>query len=159
MYEGGYKYLQELIRTNPSAARLYLWIAQHADGPSGVVAASQDVIADELKIHRITVWRLSKLLVEAGVIVRIKLSGSVYAYGLDPNMFWHSYHNAKKGAAFNTGTLSRNTGGNKSSASIDRRIRTKVKIEGKPPLERPPETSGGSETDKAATPLAKICAQ
>lgn len=105
VYPKGWKRLQELIRSHPSAARLYAFLAEHIDGTCGAVVVSQDVIARELAIHKRTVIRLSQYLETSGALVRIKVGGGVYAYALDPNEVWRSWDSKKETAAFTTRTL------------------------------------------------------
>jgi len=121
VYDPGWLRLQQLVRDNPSAARLYMWVAQHADGQGGTVVASQDLIAEELGIHRTTVWRLSKALETAKALVRIRVGPSVYAYGLNPHEVWRSWNTTKDTAVFVTKTLVRKK--DRENATVDRKIR------------------------------------
>lgn len=105
VYPRGWKRLQGLIRTNPSAARVYAFFAEHIDGSCGAVVVSQDVIAKELDVHRRTIVRLCKQLEDAGALVRIKVGTGVCAYALDPGEIWRSWDDKKDSAAFLTRTL------------------------------------------------------
>jgi DNA-binding transcriptional ArsR family regulator len=105
VYPKGWKRLQVLIRTNPSAARVYAFLAEHIDGVAGAVVVSQEVIAKELDVHERTVRRLTGQLEEAGALVRIKVGTGVYAYALDPGEVWRSWDDKKECAAFVTRTL------------------------------------------------------
>lgn len=105
VYPKGWKRLQLLIRTNPSAARVYAFLAEHVDGTAGAVVVSQEVLAKELDVHKRTIIRLTKVLEKDGAIVRIKVGTGVYAYALDPEEVWKSWDDKKDHAAFVTRTL------------------------------------------------------
>lgn len=121
VYDPGWQRLQQLVRDNPSAARLYMWVAQHADGEGGAVVASQDLIAENLGIHRTTVWRLSKALEDAKAMVRVRVGPSVYAYALNPHEIWRSWNTTKDTAVFVTKTLVRKR--DRENATVDRKVR------------------------------------
>lgn len=105
VYPKGWKRLQALIRTNPSAARVYAFLAEHIDGVCGAVVVSQEVIARELEVHERTIRRLTQQLEDAGALTRIKVGTGVYAYALDPSEVWKSWDGKKDLAAFVTKTL------------------------------------------------------
>ena len=105
VYPKGWKRLQTLIRTNPPAARVYAFLAEHVDGVCGAVVVSQEVLAKELDVHERTVRRLTQKLEECGAILRIKVGTGVYAYALDPEEIWKSWDDKKDCAAFVTKTL------------------------------------------------------
>lgn len=105
VYPKGWKRLQALIRTNPSAARVFAFLAEHMDGVCGVVVVTQEVMAAELDVHKRTIIRLTAELEKAGAIVRIKVGTGVYAYALDPSEIWRSWDDKKDLAAFVTKTL------------------------------------------------------
>jgi DNA-binding transcriptional regulator YhcF (GntR family) len=105
VYVKGWRRLQSLIRTNPSAARVYAFLAENIDGTVGAVVVSQDVMAEDLGVHVRTIRRLTKTLEDEGALVRIKVGTGVYAYALDPSEIWKSWDDKKELAAFNTRTL------------------------------------------------------
>jgi DNA-binding GntR family transcriptional regulator len=105
VYPKGWARLQTLIRTNPSAARVYAFLAEHIDGAAGAVVVSQDVLAKELDVHERTIRRLTQALEKEGALVRIKVGTGVYAYALDPQEVWRSWDDKKECAAFTTKTL------------------------------------------------------
>lgn len=105
VYPKGWKRLQALIRTNPSAARVFAFLAEHVDGICGAVVVSQEVMAKELEVHERTIRRLTQQLEDAGAILRIKVGTGVYAYALDPSEIWRSWDEKKTMAAFVTKTL------------------------------------------------------
>lgn len=105
VYSKGWKRLRALIRDNPSAARVYAFIAEHIDGTCGAVVVSQEVLAKELGVHERTIRRLTQQLEEMGALVRIKVGTGVYAYATDPTEVWRSWDAKKDCAAFVTRTL------------------------------------------------------
>jgi len=108
VYGKSFERISHLIQKNPSAARLYVFLAEHIEPGTGAVVASQELLAEELGVSDRTIRRLSKVLEEEGAIIRLKLgAGSIYAYCLDPEEVWKSWNTTKKYAAFNTKTLAR----------------------------------------------------
>lgn len=105
VYPKGWARLQQLIRSNPSAARVFAFLAEHIDGTAGAVVVSQEVIAEALGVHVITIKRQTKMLEDQGALVRIRVGTGVYAYALDPNEVWRSWDDKKPHAAFTTRTL------------------------------------------------------
>lgn len=104
VYPKAWKRLQGLIQTNPNAARLYALLAEHID-KTGVVVASQSVLAEMLKVSEKTIQRRSAELEETHALVRIRISGGVYAYALHPEEVWKAYDTQKPYAAFYSKTL------------------------------------------------------
>ena len=108
VYEKGFQRISDLINKNPSAAKLYVFLAKHIEPGTGAVVASQELLAEELKVSTRTIRRLSKTLEEEGAVIRIRLgAGSIYAYCLDPEEVWKSWNTSKDYAAFTTKTLAR----------------------------------------------------
>ena len=107
VYPKGWKRLQKLIQTSPSAARVYAFLAEHIDDTCGAVVVSQEVIAKELGVHKRTIIRLTKELEDMGAVLRIKVGTGIYAYCLDPTEIWKSWDDKKDCAAFVTKTLVR----------------------------------------------------
>ena len=140
IYPKGWSRLQHLIRTNPSAARLYALLAEHMDPQGGVVVASQVVLADILEVNERTVRRLTKSLEEQNAIVRIRVGAGTYAYALDPSEVWKAWDVAKDHAVFRTKTLVSKSGEN---GTVKRRLQVMIREQmGEPelPLEFDPET-------------------
>lgn len=121
VYPKGWKRLQALIRTNPSAARVYAFLSEHIDGTCGAVVVSQDVIAESLGVHRRTIIRLTKQLEDDGVLVRIKVGTGIYAYALDPDEVWKSWDEHKDLAAFRTRTLVKKS--DRANNQVNRKLR------------------------------------
>ena len=105
VYPKGWKRLQSLIRTQPSAARVYAFLAEHIDESCGAVVVSQEVLAKELEVHERTIRRLTQILEDEQAITRIKVGTGVYAYALDPSEIRKSWDSKKEHAAFLTKTL------------------------------------------------------
>ena len=105
VYPKGWRRLRSLINENPSAARIFAFLAENVDGTAGAVVVSQDLLAKELGVHVRTVKRLTKWLEDQGAIVRIRVGTGVYAYALDPQEIWKSWDDQKDHAAFVTRTL------------------------------------------------------
>lgn len=105
VYPKGWARMQTLIRSNPAAARVYAFLAEHIDGVAGAVVVSQDVMANALGVHVRTIQRQTSFLEGAGALVRIKVGTGVYAYALDPDEVWRSYGDKKELAAFYSKTL------------------------------------------------------
>jgi CTP-dependent riboflavin kinase len=126
VYEKGFQRISSLINNNPSAAKLYVFLANYIEPGTGAVVASQELLAEELGVSSRTIRRLSKVLEEEGAIIRIRLgAGSIYAYCLDPEEVWKSWDTSKKYAAFNSKTLARkNDNGN-----VKRRLMVMLKGE------------------------------
>lgn len=122
VYPKGWARLQALILDQPNAARVYAFLAAHMDDQCGAICVSQDVIAEELKIHKRTVIRLTKDLEEKGAIIRIRVGTGVYAYALDPTEVWRSWDDKKNHAAFVTKTLV------KKSDRANNQVRRKLKV-------------------------------
>ena len=108
VYEKGFQRISDLINKNPSAAKLYVFLAKHIEPGTGAIVASQELLAEELKVSTRTIRRLSKTLEEEDAIIRIRLgAGTIYAYCLDPKEVWKSWNTSKNYAAFTTKTLAR----------------------------------------------------
>lgn len=107
VYSKGWQRIRGMLKDNPSAVRLYAFLAEHIDASAGVVCVSQDVLASELDMAVISVRRHTRWLENANAIVRIRVGAGVYAYALDPTEVWRSWDKGKATAVFNTRTLVR----------------------------------------------------
>lgn len=121
VYPKGWDRLRRLINDNPAAARIYAFLAEHIDGDAGAVVVSQDVLAQEFGIHRVTVNRHISYLEKAGALVKIRVGGAVYAYALDPEEVWRSWDDKKELAAFTTKTLVRKA--DKGNGQVRRKLK------------------------------------
>lgn len=104
MYAKGFKRLQDLISKKPTAAKLWLLIAEKMDGYGGLVA-SQDTLAEYLGMSARTIRRLTQELEDEHALFRIRVGNGVYCYALDPEEVWKAWNTSKKTAVFNTRTL------------------------------------------------------
>ncbi len=127
VYPKGWRRLQNLIKANPAAARVYAFLAEHIDGSCGAVVVSQEVLAHALGVHEITVRRNTKLLEELGALVRVRVGSGVYAYGLDPTEIWRSWDDRKDEAVFTTRTLVRKS--DRANSEVRRRLKLMLREE------------------------------
>lgn len=109
-YPLGWKRMAEMARKNAQALQLYMFLANHLDPTCGAVIASQQFLANELKVTTKTIMRWSMFLEQENALVRIPVAGKVYAYALNPYEVWKGYNNGKEYAAFNSRTLVNNDG-------------------------------------------------
>jgi len=132
VYPKGWSRLQHLIRTNPSAARLYALLAENMDPQGGVVVAAQTVLAEMLGVTERTIRNLTKALEDQNAIVRIRVGSGTYAYALDPSEVWKAWDVAKDHAVFRTKTLVSKSGEN---ALVKRRLQVMIREQmGEPEL-------------------------
>lgn len=103
VYPAGWYRIQSLLNISPSAARVYVFLAENI-GPDGAVCASRKTLAEALKYSEKTISRHTKTLEKEGAIVILKL-GTANVYCLNPGEVWKSFSEAKSHAAFNTKTL------------------------------------------------------
>ena len=141
VYPKGWKRLQSLIQTNPSAARLYALIAENMDPMGGAVVASQTVLAEMLGVTDRTIRTLTKALEDQRAIIRIRVGAGTYAYALDPDEIWRAWDSSKDFAVFRTRTLVSKA--DKENGTVNRRIKMMVHEQGgqsELPLGFDPET-------------------
>lgn len=119
IYPRGWARLRELIQHQPTAARLYAFLAENIDD-SGSVTAAQSVLADCLDVSEITIRRQTKWLEDHGAIVRIRVGNGVYAYALDPEEIWSTWDSKKDHAVFRTKTLVKK--GDRENAHVKRKL-------------------------------------
>lgn len=105
VYPLGWTQFRKLIDANPSAAKLFSFLAEHIDHTCGAVVVSQAYLAKKMGVETRTIRRWIKALYEHKMIVQINIEGGVNAYALDPLLVWKGYANGKPTAAFNTKTL------------------------------------------------------
>jgi hypothetical protein len=127
VYPKGFKRLRSLMKDYPLAAQIYAFLAEHIDGDTGAVVASQQLLADELDVHERSIRRATAWLDEQNIVVRVKIGGAaVYAYCLDPDEVWKSFDEAKDYAAFKTKTLARKA----DNGDIRRKLKVMLKGNG-----------------------------
>ncbi len=124
VYGKGWARIRELINSNPTAAKIYTFLAEHMTGTEGAVVVSQEVMAEALDMHVITVKRHTKALEAQGALVRIRIGTGVYAYALDPSEVWKSWDDKKDIAAFSTRTLVKKA--DRSNGQVRRNLKVMV---------------------------------
>jgi len=130
VYPKGWDGLNTMIAENANAARLFSFIAKNMDPKGGVLVASQKVLAEALGVADITIRRASVWLEERGHLVRIRVGTSVYAYAMNPEEVWKSFHSDKQYAVFTIKTLVSKR--DRHNRTVDRRIKLMMK-EASPP--------------------------
>lgn len=107
VYPKGWQRIRLLMSENPTAAKVYAVLAEHIDPSCGAVVVSQDVLAEMVGVSERTIRRATGYLEDTLALVRIRVSGSVYAYALNPHEIWRAWDCQKKHSAFMTKTLVR----------------------------------------------------
>lgn len=126
VYPTGFKRITDIFSQYPLAGRLYVFFAEHIEPGTGAVVASQELLAEEMKVTTRTIRTATKWLEDNGAIIRIRLGpGGMYAYCLDPNEVWKSWSTSKKYAAFTTKTLARK----QDNGDVKRRLMVMLKGE------------------------------
>lgn len=148
VYQHGWMRLRKLIDENPSAARLWAFLAENIDGSCGAVVVAQEVLAEQLGVTDRTIRRLTTWLENQNALVRIRVGGTVYAYALDPQDVWKSWDKTKATAAFNTRTLVKK--GDAQNATVKRRLRMMLREQGvEVPDEDSPKQDEASKGERA----------
>ena len=124
VYGKGWARIRQLINTNPTAAKVYTFLAEHIAGTEGAVVVSQEVMAEALDMHVITIKRHTRALEDQGALVRIRVGTGVYAYALDPAEIWKSWDDKKALAAFTTRTLVRKA--DRENGTVQRKLKLMV---------------------------------
>lgn len=133
VYPQGWQRIRSLMSENPTAAKVYAVLAEHIDPSCGAVVVSQDVLAEMVGVSERTIRRATAYLEEVLALVRIRVSGSVYAYALDPKEVWRAWDCQKEQAAFLTRTLVKKNGQN---ALVKRRLQMMLREQtGEPELQ------------------------
>lgn len=123
VYPQGWERLRSLMTENPTAAKVYAVLAEHIDPSCGAVVVSQDVLAELVGVSERTIRRATTYLEEARALVRIRVSGSVYAYALNPAEVWRAWDSQKDHAAFITRTLVKKKGQDKVARRLQLMLR------------------------------------
>ena len=126
VYPQGWQRIRSLMSENPTAAKVYAVLAEHIDPSCGAVVVSQDVLAEMVGVSERTIRRATAYLEEVLALVRIRVSGSVYAYALDPKEVWRAWDCQKEQAAFLTRTLVKKNGQN---ALVKRRLQMMLRAD------------------------------
>lgn len=109
IYNEGWEKMREFIDDNqPTALKLYTFLAQHMDANTGAIVASHAILAERMNVSTKTIKTVLNYLEKKEAVIRINLGkGTVQAYCLNPELVWKSFDNKKQYAAFNTKTLAR----------------------------------------------------
>lgn len=125
VYPKGWARMKDLLLTNPTSARLYMFLAENMDPSVGAICVSQELMAEELGVTVMTIRRLTKILEAKNAVVRIRVGTGVYAYALDPTEVWKSWNTTKATAAFTTRTLVKKA--DRSNGDVRRRLQVMFK--------------------------------
>ena len=106
VYPQGWNRIRTLTQLNPSAARLYAFLAEHIDG-TGAVVATREALAEAIGVSIKTITRYTQALEAAGAIVVLKVGPGENAYALNPEEVWRAWDSSKEYAVFHTKTLVR----------------------------------------------------
>lgn len=116
VYPRGWSRIIKLAKYNSGASGLYAFFAQHIDPSCGAVVCDQQFLANQFNVSTRTIRNWLNYLESENAIIKIPVSGRVYAYALDPHEVWKGYDTSKEYAAFLTKTLVNKNG------DIQRRI-------------------------------------
>jgi len=90
--------LNQMIKENPTAARIFMWIVNNMDG-FGALVTSQVAISHSLSVHRNTVGNCISYLKNKKALTVIK-SGSTNIYAINEQIAWRQTADNKKFAHF-----------------------------------------------------------
>lgn len=105
VYPKGWEKIIHLAKDNAGASGLYAFFAQHIDPSCGAVICDQQFLADQFNVSTRTIRTWLNYLESENAIIKIPVSGRIYAYALDPYEVWKGYDTSKEYAAFLTKTL------------------------------------------------------
>lgn len=105
VYPLGWKRITEIGAKSSGALRLYSFFAENLDPNCGAIVADQKFLANQLNVSDRTIRTYIKILEDFDAVVKIPLSGRVFAYALEPEAVWKGFHNSKEYASFNSKTL------------------------------------------------------
>lgn len=95
--------LMWLVKTNPNAYRILLFLFDHMDKYNAVICSYQ-VFQESLEISRATASRAIKLLKNKGFIAIMK-SGTSNVYIANPDLVWNSWGNNMQYCEFPTNVI------------------------------------------------------
>jgi len=96
--QAGAPALRKLIRKNPVAGELFVFLAEEMDR-TGSLVASGVALAAALGVSQPTISRSIKVLVEDGYVMRFNVGGA-YVFALNDDYVWAAWRTAKKTAMF-----------------------------------------------------------
>lgn len=98
LYERKMKEIRDHTAKNHNAVILFLFLAEFM-GADNIVIVPQQVLIDELKFSRSTLYRSSKYLEEQNLVVVVKF-GNCNGYAMNPEYVWKSFNTPEKFALF-----------------------------------------------------------
>lgn len=99
-YEHNFKLILWMVDENPTALKIFLWLVRHMDGKNALVI-SQAALGEALGLHRSTIHRCVKFLVEQKCLSVFK-SGNTNVYAINADIVWKNTHENKKFALFDS---------------------------------------------------------
>lgn len=105
VYPKGWQRITALSKITPYAVGLYSFFAENIDASCGAVICTQDFLAKQFNVTTRTVRSWIKALESQGALIKIPVSGRLYAYALNPNEVWKGFDTSKDYAAFASKTL------------------------------------------------------
>lgn len=86
-YRYNMKAYRSLIDQNPTAAKIFLFLAEHMKHENAVTCSNQ-VLQEQMGKSRQTIWKAIKILKESGYLNVFRLGGGANTYALNKNVVW-----------------------------------------------------------------------
>jgi DNA-binding transcriptional regulator YhcF (GntR family) len=90
--------ITEMIRENPNAASIFIWLIQHMDKRNALVV-SQQALAEAHNLHRNTIATCTNYLKEKKAVQVLRSGGSTI-YAVNVQIVWKTNANKKRYAMF-----------------------------------------------------------
>lgn len=100
IFPAGWRRIQSLAQDNPTALRLWAFLAEHA-GPNGALLISQADLAAAIGVTTRTIRSLVRRLESAGALITIREAGGCI-YCLNPREIWALAADKRRWAPFST---------------------------------------------------------
>jgi hypothetical protein len=97
-YKHNFKIMQQIVKDNPNAMRLFFWLVDNMDSNNSIVV-SQDTLAKYLDCSRSSVINWANYLREKQVIEILKTGGS-NVYAINADIVWCDLAENKRFAKF-----------------------------------------------------------
>lgn len=114
--------LMWLVKTNPNAYRILLFLFDHMDKYNAVMCSYQ-VFQESLEISRATASRAVKLLKDKGFIAIMK-SGTSNVYIANPDLVWNSWGNNMQYCEFPANVILSASEQEERTKILDKRVQT-----------------------------------
>ena len=98
-YKHNMKAYRALISQNPTAAKIFLFLAEHMTHENAVTCSNQ-VLQEQMGKSRQTIWKAIKVLKESGYLDVYRLGGGANTYTLNKNVVWSGTKEAKQYCVF-----------------------------------------------------------